>query len=117
MTAAWVSHACNTTDQSRLLRMANVDLPTVTDNGPLDAIDGCCEIIESDGEFALGQAWLICTTPAAPSAVHHFLSMPWQTGNLNNLARVSPAPGSADSERRERMMKKGGRPTDEEPQS
>ena len=31
------------------------------------------------------------------------------------MARVNPAPGSADSERRERMMKKGGRPTEEEP--
>ncbi|CAE7295817.1 DSP4 [Symbiodinium pilosum] len=35
-------------------------------------------------------------------------------GNVNNVARVNPAPGSADSERRERMMKKGGRPTEEE---
>jgi len=32
----------------RLLRMANEDLPTVSDNGASDGLDGCCELIESE---------------------------------------------------------------------
>jgi len=35
-------------------------------------------------------------------------------GNLNNLARVNPTPGSPDAERRARIMRKGGLPTEEE---
>ena len=76
--------------------MANPDLPTVTDNGSLAGIERC----PSDANLQ------------SPHGVLGLLVM--IAGNLNNVARVSPTPGSADAERRERMMKKGGQPTAEE---
>ncbi|CAJ1404563.1 unnamed protein product [Effrenium voratum] len=57
-------------------------------------------------KFIVDGQWMAC--PELPSVDDN--------GNVNNLARVNPTPGTPDAERRERLMKKGAKPTEEEMQ-